>query len=372
MSEKISRRSFLAGAGVAAGLAAVPGLASLANAAPVTAAAGAALPYPYVQLDAEAVALRGYEIYYSSYCAEGAFYAVVEALAAKDPTGPWAALPKNIFKYASGGVAGWGTICGCLNGALAAVAMAGAPGAISDALMVWYGETPFPTTFVNDAVTKGWTPTAPAVAPLAPPVTSVAGSQLCHISLSKFLVTSGNTVGSPGMSNRCGKLTADVTKKTVELLNAWKADGTLPVVALPPSVAACKTCHASNAYAKQDCSTQCHTDKVTSHPTVVPVATAITIGSSAPTVLVGKSFVLSGALTPGRMGDPCVVEVMKPGSGRWSYSSKRLVYAVVGQDGHWWYRYTPTMKGVHTFRVRFVATADREECISSVIAVTAK
>jgi hypothetical protein len=369
MSENISRRSFLAGAGVAAGIATVPGLVALSSPA-VAAGAPADLPYPYEILDPVAVGRRAYEIYWASYCAEGAFYSIAEALAAKQPTGPWAALPKNMFRYGAGGVAGWGTICGALNGAMAAIAMAGAPGAISDALMVWYGETPIPSSLMNDAVAGGWTPTAPAIAPLAQPVKSTAGSQLCHISLSKWLVTSGSTVGSPGMADRCGKLTGDVAKKTVELLNAWKVDGTLPTVVLPPSVAACKTCHSTNAYAKQDCSTQCHTEKNVAHST--PGATLMSCGASAPSIAFGKTFILSGALTVGRMGDPCVVEVMKPGSSRWSYSSARLVYAITGQDGHWWYRYAPTMRGVYSFRAKYDGGIGRAACVSPIVAVRVK
>lgn len=65
------------------------------------------------------------------------------------------------------------------------------------------------------------------------------------------------------------------------------------------------------------------------------------------------------------MGDPCVIEVRRPGSARWSYSSARLCYsAAAGGGANWWYRYTPLVRGTYTFRARYDGDATRLGCYS--------
>jgi hypothetical protein len=102
------------------------------------------------------------------------------------------------------------------------------------------------------------------------------------------------------------------------------------------------------------------------------VSTAITINASPTSVKYPKTFVLSGALTPGILHDPCGVEVKKPGSARWSYSSARLAYAESGPSALWWYRYAPKLKGVYYFRVKFLPTVARLGSTSRTIPVTVR
>jgi hypothetical protein len=97
--------------------------------------------------------------------------------------------------------------------------------------------------------------------------------------------------------------------------------------------------------------------------------TTATIVASTVSTKVGRPFVLSGALTPCLMGDPCVVDVRKPGSARWSYSSTRLVYTASGGSGSWWYRYVPKVAGTHAFRVRFTGMTGRMPCCSAGLSV---
>ncbi len=85
----------------------------------------------------------------------------------------------------------------------------------------------------------------------------------------------------------------------------------------------------------------------------VPVTT-LTISANPTSVRLPKAFVLSGAL----MGVPTnglrvVVNVKKPGSGRWSYSSARLTYGALSASSSWWYRYTPKLRGTYSFYVGF-------------------
>jgi photosystem II stability/assembly factor-like uncharacterized protein len=82
-------------------------------------------------------------------------------------------------------------------------------------------------------------------------------------------------------------------------------------------------------------------------------ATSITIKTSATTTAVGKTPILSGAVTPnGCIGHNMVCYVMKPGSSRWTYSSNRTVYAL-GGGAAWQYKYTfkkGMTKGVYKFK----------------------
>ena len=100
---------------------------------------------------------------------------------------------------------------------------------------------------------------------------------------------------------------------------------------------------------------------------------AITIQSDSYSVAFPRPFVLTGLLTPGAYLDPVVVEVQKPNqspSVPWSYSSNRLCYETVGGSGHWWYRYTPLLRGTYTFRVHYLGDLTRDASVSRTIVVT--
>ena len=92
--------------------------------------------------------------------------------------------------------------------------------------------------------------------------TSVADSVLCHVSLSRWCFENKVEANSKARSERCGRLTADVTYKAVEIMNA-KIDGTFkPALATPQSVTTCGECHAKgkeadNMKSVMDC-TPCH------------------------------------------------------------------------------------------------------------------
>jgi DNA-binding transcriptional ArsR family regulator len=268
----MSRRKFLVGAGALAGAAGIVGLGIADRPSPARAAGTVTdLPWTYPtdsakQPDPIKLAGLGYEVYYSQGCAEGAWWPLIDFLAAADPSSPWATLPKNIFSYGGGGVRSWGTLCGALNGAAAIIGLV-APGedgkTITDEVFAWYGRTPIPTNQAERAVAAGtWTPAAgvPQLLPNVP--TSIAHSQLCHASLSQWTMTTGNALGSTEHYDRCGKLTFDVEVKTITLLNDYFANGTLPTVTLDPTVATCDNCHGSNALGNQACDS-CHDETPT-------------------------------------------------------------------------------------------------------------
>jgi subtilisin family serine protease len=94
----------------------------------------------------------------------------------------------------------------------------------------------------------------------------------------------------------------------------------------------------------------------------VAAATAITIRSSASATSIGKTPVLSGAVTPNLMiGTNIVVYVQKPGKSYWTYSSNRTAYALSSGAAAWLYKYTfkkGMAKGVYRFKAAVPQRAD--------------
>jgi hypothetical protein len=113
--------------------------------------------------------------------------------------------------------------------------------------------------------------------------------------------------------------------------------------------------------------------KIVVYGALEPMDSSVTIKSSTRFARLARPFVLSGALSPANVGDRCLVEVRKPRTARWSYSSARGITSVSGGgSGAWWYRYTPRVRGAYAFRVRFLGDITREPCLSRTITVTAK
>ena len=94
--------------------------------------------------------------------------------------------------------------------------------------------------------------------------TSISGSPLCHISVTKWCEASGFGSGSDERKERCGRLTAEVAGRAVEILNQ-NADGAFTAVFVnPETVTSCNNCHfdtgtVANVLTKSEC-TQCHGD----------------------------------------------------------------------------------------------------------------
>jgi hypothetical protein len=287
MSDNLmSRRKFLAGTGLVLGATSISGVALLKDADPAE-AVGTAIPWAYPTVPAdqpnpEAVARRAWEIYFKSGCAEAVWYSCVEALAAIPGANQadWASLPANMFRFGGGGIAGWGTICGTLNGAAAFISMAVGQNTVNDVpgwthrnnlingVFQYYATTALPTnnTYKSSQGVLGalgaWTPAAPAAVPIANAPTSTANSPLCHSSLVQWTETTGNYDASPAQRDRCGKACFDVAFKTISMLNTYHELNTAPPVALDPSVAACGSCHKDYTGAKMACGS-CHDNTVT-------------------------------------------------------------------------------------------------------------
>ncbi|MCH5278022.1 MAG: C-GCAxxG-C-C family protein [Desulfovibrionaceae bacterium] len=216
-----------------------------------------------------AVAYEGY--WYKGYaCGYGTFYGIIGLMAEKYGA-PYNAFPFTMFEANKGGISDWGTICGALYGAAAAFSCfyprkEATP--MVNELFRWYEVTAFPLYQPGDAAqgVKGDIPS------------SVANSVLCHISVSRWCYNTKLAANSKERSERCGRITADVCMKAVEILNA-KIDGGKDwkgALAKQESVVGCTSCHGKDQVSdmqkgNMDC-TPCHsgsdalTDKFNNHP----------------------------------------------------------------------------------------------------------
>ena len=221
-SDKLPRRHFLAQTGLAAtglGIGAV-GLNAALQAGESEQKSAPEWPWPYKELDVELVRKRGHKYYYEGGCMYGSSGGLLSVLI-DDIGHPYTTFPHDMMRYGGGGIAGWGTVCGSLNGACAIITLVAgkAYGNITNELMAWYGTTPFPSDKANHyaanhefLVEKYKTD---AVLP-----TTVSGSPLCHVSVNTWCREAGFASGSPQRAERCARLTGDVAAKAAELLNA--------------------------------------------------------------------------------------------------------------------------------------------------------
>ncbi len=225
-----------------------------------------ASPWQYVKLDVEEVRKRGHEGYYRGDCCMGAFVAIVEAL--RDKVGfPFDQIPVEMMGFGAGGVAGWGTTCGALIGASAAINLVTerqlARKIVSE-LMGWYSTTPFPSEQSNQYAVKHQFLVTEYKSDKELPQ-SVSNSPLCHVSVTEWCRTANVASGVPERAERCGRLAGDVAAYAVALLNANLDGSFTPAFQLSEETQSCTTCHTTGdnfemgnfTNGKMEC-TDCH------------------------------------------------------------------------------------------------------------------
>lgn len=193
-------------------------------------------------------------------CGYGVFYSIIGSMGQKYGA-PYDSFPYSMMEMGKSGVSEWGTLCGALLGAVAAMSLFWGRkdrDPMVDALFRWYETTAFPVYTPAKTATAGLQGKLP---------TSVSESVLCHISVSRWAYSSGLPAQSKERSERCARITADTARKTVEIMNA-KIKGTFkPAFAKSDVAKSCTTpdCHGgSKDYGspilkgKMDC-TPCHT-----------------------------------------------------------------------------------------------------------------
>ena len=201
MSITQSRRDFLKSAGkLAFG-------ACVASVVPMSAMAEentVSHPYPYVELDPAAAEKIAYEGYFENGCCFGVAKGLLAELSAK------VGFPYTIFDPAifANGKEGYtcGTLCGALGGAVGVIGMCCAPDdarKVTAELIKWYTSTPLPI----------YQPEADC------PTQTISPSANCIDSVSAFMTAANVERADPIRKRRCGGVSGDVARKTVELLN---------------------------------------------------------------------------------------------------------------------------------------------------------
>lgn len=257
--ETLSRRNFLVKAGaLTAGMAVAGGLlGSVVGEAD----AAVTMPIPYQPLDIEKVRKLGFLGYKSGKgCCYGAAYGLLTTLQEQlNPNAAWAKFNAGMFTFGAGGVNGWGTLCGGLNGALYIMALAvghvdtiwktNDKGATmtkyGNELMTWYCKYPFPSATLTAGTADVGLHTGYAIPSGRQNSTpTVSGSPLCHVSVSTWCKATGFTVGSNEKSDRCAKLTGDCAAKAALILNAHLANRMRSVAMNTEATNLCVSCHA--------------------------------------------------------------------------------------------------------------------------------
>ena len=211
------------------------------------------------KLDPEECALVAYDGYWHKgyACGYGVFYGIIGVMGEKFGA-PYNQFPFSMLEANKGGISDWGTICGALYGAAAAYALFWGRDErtpMVNELYRWYEKTPLPIFNPGDAA-KGVKGDLHQ---------NASGSVLCHISVSKWCYASQTEATSKARNERCGRLTSDVCRKAVEILNAKIDQGKnfKGAFAKQDAVKACGECHqtkgndANWAKGVMDC-TPCH------------------------------------------------------------------------------------------------------------------
>ncbi len=218
-------------------------------------------PWAYHKLDPDAAAEKAYWGFYNEGrgCCYGVFASIVEELADRHGA-PYNAFPCEMMTIGKSGIAGWGSICGALLGGAAAVSLfygikEHTP--LVSELFKWYESTAMPT----------FIPQKPKIQGSCQP--TVSGSILCHVSASTWCFETKLDSHSPERSERCARVTGEVARKTIEILNAAH-DKSFVFSGFSSEVQHCKSCHDKDNgvdYAKGNMNCiPCHSQLSENHP----------------------------------------------------------------------------------------------------------
>ena len=216
-------------------------------------------PWQYHELDASASVKLGYKGFYKGGCAYGTFYGVMFQLSRKHGE-PYSSYPIHMMKFGTSGVAGYGSLCGALNGGAALIGLFCQDDSVRNKmiqeLLRWYEKAELPTY-------------KPSFSPIESEIVQTkSNSVLCHISVGEWCGVSGYKASSRERLDRCARVAGDVSGKTTEILNKWlKGDyisGNLTSIADD-----CRSCHGTGGEVDDikglmDCSI-CHNDKLSDH-----------------------------------------------------------------------------------------------------------
>jgi hypothetical protein len=172
--------------------------------------------WPYKKLNVEESAKIAYENYFDLWCASTVLKGIFTPLA-NSVGGPYKTFPVESMRWAHGGVAGWGTVCGSLVGAGTAI------GLITGDIYTAEAMTNDLTFYYANTVLPVYKPVKAIKAEITKK--TMAGSPVCHISVGKWMKEENAAFLTPERAERCARVAASITSKTVEMLNAWAAAG---------------------------------------------------------------------------------------------------------------------------------------------------
>ncbi|QGY47033.1 hypothetical protein GM418_26230 [Maribellus comscasis] len=213
--------------------------------------------WKYAYLDPAISGQIAYDQYSVGSCMYASFYGVASQIAEKFG-GEYASFPFDMMKYGHGGVGGFGTLCGALNGAAALIGLFVGDKKMRDSLIndlfQWYENTQLPVFKPRKAV-MDYTPAS-----------SVSHSTLCHASTINWGKASGFKIDSDERKERCRRLSGEVAAKVTTSLNSFFNDDYVTVYQNNDNAGTCLTCHGkegklNNISGKMDCNS-CHTKSV--------------------------------------------------------------------------------------------------------------
>lgn len=213
--------------------------------------------WAYYPLDPTITSDLAYKNFDSGSCMYTTFKSILSQLAEKYGE-PYASFPTNMMKYGHGGIAGFGTICGALNGASAVIGLFVADKTAQDNLITgilrWYEETKLPEYKPQTAILD-----------FIPPST-ISNSTLCHASNTRWVKETGYKVNSNERKERCRRLASDVASKVATVLNDYFSNTYVTKGLDNETVRQCLTCHGEkgkliNTSGKMVC-TSCHTKSI--------------------------------------------------------------------------------------------------------------
>lgn len=209
--------------------------------------------WKYVTLEPAVTAQLAYGFYSEGSCMYATVKSIVSQLSEKIGE-PFTSFPTHLFKYGHGGVGGYGSVCGTLNGAAALIGLLVSDKNIQNKMIAdifrWYEQEPLPS-FSPQTANYEYTPAK-----------SKANSVLCHASNTNWCKTAGFKVDSKERKERCSRMTCDVAFKVTAALNDLYNNEYVADTVSNDDVNTCLACHGSegkvsNASVQMNC-TSCH------------------------------------------------------------------------------------------------------------------
>jgi len=256
----LTRREVLGAVGIAAGSCALSSCAMEGMGSFQGGTGKKVFPWKYAELDPDITARSAYSYYGKGHCMYAAFAPAISQLGDKYGQ-PYSSFPVDMMIYGAGGVAGWGSLCGAINGSAALISLfvkkEEEQQQLVDELFLWYQQTELPQ-----------------YAPQKPDLNiemakSVSDSVLCHVSCTRWCKVSGHKTFTKPQKERCKRLTADTAKKTAEILNAHFASRFTAALQHDGKTRQCMPCHTKgsklqNTRGKMECDS-CHSSLPDEH-----------------------------------------------------------------------------------------------------------